>query len=239
MGWTPWLLEFDRNTVVHVENRRCTARLYTYLHERGCRTGGMIQAPKGGRLPGEKLVGALELLSGPGMVAEQKGRIEISRGLSRLEEFRRKDGIRRLRKPIRLPTAPRSRLIRRFLSWLRTNERLGWSGMSVLFRLSRGFRAEGVRWLLFSDLYFYRGEGLYWNHWLTSKELRLPTFRRLMRLGFYDRVRKDLERRKFRVGEPHPQGLWFDQDFLPSLELTRRASEIVRWIPSSAEEVFE
>ena len=102
-----------------------------------------------------------------------------------------------------------------------------------MFRRLRSFRGEGIHWKWWSDLYFYRGEGLYWNNFLTSMSVDRRMFRRLLQSGFYERVGKDLERHGFRVGPPHPNGLWFDDNYPSTGAVIERSKALDRWKASS------
>jgi hypothetical protein len=226
-GWVPSILEISRPLTVTVNGHRCKVHLRAYLDHRGCHAGGMIWLPKGTRLTRSSLERALRGVAGPGIISENSVRIDLRRGFSRLEDLTRPMRVRRERSI--LAPARLSRLIRRVQGWLRSHERSGWSGQSVLFRRLRSFHAEGLKWKWFSDLYFYRGEGLYWNNFLTSMDVDRSTFRWLLKKGFYDRVGKDLERHGFRVSPPHPSGVVFDDNYPSTGVVIQRIKAMDRW----------
>lgn len=114
----------------------------------------------------------------------------------------------RKRPRLKLAPARRARFILEALEWLRTSR---WSPRGVDFRLER----RGPGWKLTSDLFFWRGEGLYWNS---------------LYMGRGD-VEADLKKAGFRVLERGPRFLAFDRDFLPTRELLRKAAWLAAWRP--------
>lgn len=230
-GWVPSILEIDRSLTIPVEGRLCKARLFATADYRGCHAGGMIWPPPNGRIAGETLINALRKVAGPGKASEENDWLTIRRGMSRLVDLTNPPANRSVRARSKLARARIAALILKMLAWLRSRERSGWSALSLLFRRTRWFRSQGVPWKLFSDLYFYRGEGFYWNNFLTSIAVDRAMFRRLARAGFYERAGATLKQRGFRVASPHPAGLVFDQDFLPSGALIHKAIEMEEWKP--------
>lgn len=230
-GWIPRMLEVDQPVAVRIAGCSCKGRRYLVLSDHGCHTGGFVWAPKGRKLSKNAVLETLHETFGSGQVVEIKpGRVLVlRRGISSFPEFARET--RHSKSRVKVPDSRRAELIRKALRWLGVSKRNSWSGLTVLFRLARTFRASGVRWKLFSDLYFYRGEGLYWNNWLTSAEVDANLFRRLLRIGFYQGVSEELKDMGFRTQAPLETGLAFDQDFLRTGQLLAKAPMLARWNP--------
>jgi hypothetical protein len=138
--------------------------------------------------------------------------------------------LRRNRWRLKVPRARRARLILQCLERRRFWERRGWSGFYLEFQMKRGFQSSGMKWSLFSALYFGHREGLYWVCHLCPR-MDSRQHRRLRTSGYYARVTKDLRRMGFRVQPPGRNGVVFDQDFLPSKELITKALLLTEWRP--------
>ena len=162
-------------------------------------------------LPAAEVARSLRRIAGP-------GRIVPKPDLQQIELIR----------PLHL--RPRSRLIRSLLKRLRSTEPPGLSAQSIVFRLGRTFASQGVRWKLYSDLYFFRGEGLYWNNFLTCSA-GIRTFRRLERSGFVAEVKRGLRALGFRVQYAPRYGFPFDRNFPSSVELLKKAPLLAAWRP--------
>ena len=187
--------------------------------------------PNLGKPAHDEILGALREFAGTGGVVEDSYRstIALQRGFSTLKEM--DGGGRRRSACVKLPSARRASLIRSLLTWLRSHEHEGWSGCSLVFRLSRTFRAGGRRWNVFSDLFFARKEGLYWNNFLTSADADRRDYRRLEKIAFIGAVTRSLEPMGFRVSYHPPLGMPFDQDFLTSTEILKKAPRLAEWRP--------
>jgi hypothetical protein len=234
-GWIPRMLEVDQPVAVRIAGCSCKGRRYLVLSNHGCHTGGFVWAPTRRKLSKNAVLETLHETFGSGQIVEiRPGRVLVlRRGMTSLGDLARRTSVNKSR--VKLSDFKRAELIRRTVRWLRGSEQRDWSGLTVLFRLARTFRASKVRWKLFSDLFFYRGEGLYWNSWLTSAEVDLKTFKLLVSSGFYRRITGELKDMGFRVQPPHNAGLAFDQDFLPIAELLGKARQIARWKPLASQ----
>ena len=238
-GWRPWQIDIDRELSVRVNERIGSGRSHASVDPTGdCHTGTFISFPEVKKTAAKKTRAPLISVIGRGFdLTIENHQMALSRGMdsvSDIEHLQPKGtysanggGMTRLR----LPPSRRAHLIRAIIRWFRVRGDLGWSASSITFHRSSAFQAEGVRWRLLSDIFFYRREGLYWNNYLTSEQVGARQFKRLQRTGFYANVQRDFEGMGFRVLALHPHGLPFDQDFLPSSELIRKAACLARWRP--------
>jgi hypothetical protein len=230
-GWVPWSLDLDRRTTVKVGGSACPVYFHVSATPHGCHTGASLWLPRG-RKPGpEEIARELHDLAGDGVITARpdEKHVSLRRGIASVGELKR--GRRSLTERLKLPLAKRATLIRALLGWLSANESLEWSGCSMVFRMERTFSAEGLRWRLFSDFFFFRGEGLYWNNFLGSPQADRRTYRRLEKTGFIGAVTESLKQMGFRVSYHPPHGVPFDQDFLTPAQILKKAPRLSAWNP--------
>jgi len=235
-GWRPWQLDIGRNIPLRVQGRSSKGFQYATAHRTGCHAGVVISTPLLRKLPKLKQPILPVSVTGNGFDLEiDRDRVAFHTGISSVSDIEHfqprgtfnREGVTRLF----LSPDKRARLIQSMLPWLKMRQRRGWSALSMTFRRTSCFRAAGLRWELISDLFFARHEGYYWNNYLWTKHLGRPQFDRLQRAGFFASIQQDLKKLGFRIHGSDPGGIPFDQDFLPSLILEKKARLLAEWRP--------